>query len=132
MPRPDTRRDFRINKTHSHEQGYQLYTERHRKWAPRLDSVRVLALAGLQKKKDPSQYYQFSHLHVLSKCSYIITHKACLLCRTAVYGACSSCAVYSMSHQPQDIHFTVTEEERNQNVFTFNKLKSKNLYFFFF
>ena len=33
-------------------------------------------------------------------------------------------------YQPKDNQFTVTEEERNQKIFTFKKLKSKNLDFF--
>ena len=32
--------------------------------------------------------------------------------------------------QPKDIQFTVTEEERNQKIFTFKKLVSENFDFF--
>ena len=31
--------------------------------------------------------------------------------------------------QPKDIQFTVREEQRNQKIFTFKKLKSENLDF---
>ena len=31
-----------------------------------------------------------------------------------------------LSPQPKDIQFTVTEEERNQQIFTFKKLESQN------
>ena len=33
-------------------------------------------------------------------------------------------------HNPKYIQFTVTEEERNQKVFTFKKLESENFDFF--
>lgn len=34
--------------------------------------------------------------------------------------------------QPKDTHFTVSKEERNQNIYTLKKLESENLYLFFF
>ena len=36
----------------------------------------------------------------------------------------------SVTSQPKDIQFTVIEEQRNQKIFTFKKLKSENLDFF--
>ena len=35
-------------------------------------------------------------------------------------------------HDPKYIQFTVIDEERNQEIFTFKKLESENFDFFFF
>lgn len=40
--------------------------------------------------------------------------------------------IYCFVQQPKDTHFTVSKEERNQNIYTLKKLESENLYLFFF